>query len=84
MVVFLANRRNLQTKRLHTRIKNRLSSDECFADVRLERTSPRDPESYRVKATLESRDFLAEPSYPVTEARLEVGFTLFTPDPYEY
>lgn len=84
MVVFVANRRNLQTRRLHDRIKNRLDSDGVFSDARLVRTSPRDPGAYRVEAETDPREFLGDPSYPVTESRVVVGFDLFTTDPYEH
>lgn len=84
MVVFLANRQNLQTKRLHKRLKNRLMTDSEFSNGRIERANPRDPGAYRVKADVNPRGFLDDTEYPATSARLEVGFDLFTPNPYEH
>ena len=82
MVVFLANRANLQSKRLHDRIQNRLSAQ--FNDVHRRRTKPREAGSYRVVGTVNSRQFLGDQEYPTTTARVEVGFQLQTGEPYEY
>ena len=48
MVVFLANRANLQNKRLHDRIQNRLSGE--FENVRRRRAEPREAGPYRIVA----------------------------------
>jgi hypothetical protein len=82
MVVFLANRANLQSKRLHDRIRNRLAA--VLNDARRRRTDPRDPGPYRVVGTLDPRQFLADDAYPATTARIEVGFQLRTGVSYEY
>ncbi|WP_345784090.1 hypothetical protein [Natronolimnohabitans sp. A-GB9] len=82
MVVFLANRANLQNKRLHDRIQNRLSAQ--FNDVHRRRTKPREAGSYRVVSTVNPRQFLGDQEYPTTTARVEVGFQLQTGEPYEY
>lgn len=82
MVVFLANRANLQSKRLHDRIQQRLSA-ECD-DVRRRRTEPREAGAYRVVGNVNPQQFLGNDEYPVTAARVEIGFQLRTSDPYEY
>ncbi|CCQ32408.1 hypothetical protein HLRTI_000961 [Halorhabdus tiamatea SARL4B] len=82
MVVFFANRDNLQSKRLHDRIRNRL--DGGLTDVRRRRTEPREAGQYRVVGEGNPRQFLEEPDYSVTAARIEVGFRLRTGDPYEH
>jgi hypothetical protein len=82
MVVFLANRANLQSKRLHDRIQNRLSG--TFENVRRRRAEPREAGPYRVVADVNPRQFLGDDEYPVTDARVEIGFQLRTSDPYEY
>jgi len=82
MVVFLANRANLQSKRLHDRIQNRLSG--TFENVRRRRSEPREAGPYRVVADVNPRQFLGDDEYPVTDARVEIGFQLRTSDPYEY
>lgn len=82
MVVFLANRANLQSKRLHDRIQNRLG--DVFSDVRRRRAEPREPGPYRVVGDTNPREFLGDEEYPVTAARVEIGFQLRTSDPYEY
>lgn len=84
MPVFLANRSNLQTKRLHHRLKQRLYTDGTYTDTRLERTSPRDPGTYRVTAETDTQTFLNDSAYPTATARIEVGFELFTADPHEH
>ncbi|MFB6282864.1 MAG: hypothetical protein ABEK59_02890 [Halobacteria archaeon] len=81
MVVFLANRVNLQTKRLHDRIKNRLGGE--FDDLRRRRSEPREPGRYRVVAELDPHRYL-EADYPARDARIEIGFRLKTGEPYEY
>lgn len=81
-MVVLANRANLQRKRLHDRIKHRLQSD--FDSVRRRRAGPREPGAYRVVGVTDPRASLGDAEYPTTTARLEVGFQLETGDPYEY
>jgi hypothetical protein len=81
-VVFLANRTNLQSKRLHDRIQNRLSGE--FDNVRRRRTEPREAGPYRVVAEGNPRQFLDTDQYPVTAARVEIGFQLQTGQPPEY
>jgi hypothetical protein len=82
MVVFLANRANLQSKRLHDRIRNRL--DGVLDNVRRRRAEPREAGPYRVVGELNPRQFLDDDAYPVTTARVEIGFQLQTDEPYEY
>jgi hypothetical protein len=82
MVVFLANRANLQSKRLHDRIQNRLSGG--FDNVRRRRAEPREAGPYRVVADVNPWQFLDDDEYPVTDARIEIGFQLRTSDSCEY
>lgn len=82
MVVFLANRANLQSKRLHNRIQNRLNAE--FENVRRRRAEPREAGPYRVVGEVNPRQYLGVDEYPVTTARVEVGFQLRTSDSYEY
>jgi len=82
MVVFLADRSNLQTKRLHDRIKHKIGSE--FVDVRRRRAEPREPGAYRVVGETNPRAFLADEARPATVARVEIGFRLRTEDPYEH
>ncbi len=82
MVVFLANRANLQSKRLHDRIQNRLSGE--FNNVRRRRAEPRETGPYRVVADVNPRQFLGDEMYPVTTARIEIGFQLRTRVAHEY
>ena len=82
MVVFLANRANLQSKRLHDRIQNRLSGE--FETVRWRRAEPREAGPYRVVAEVDPRQFLDDDAYPVPTARVEIGFQLQTGEPHEY
>ncbi len=81
-MVVLANRANLQRKRLHDRIKRRLQSD--FDSVRRRRAEPREPGAYRVVGVTDPRAFLGDAEYPTTTARLEVGFQLETGVSHEY
>jgi hypothetical protein len=74
MVIFLADRGNIQTRRLHTRIKNRFHSDTLFGTVQLRITGPREPGAYRIAAETDPRQFLGNDAYPVPTARIEVGF----------
>lgn len=82
MTVFLANRANLQRRRLHDRIKNRLRAE--FTDVQRRRAVPREPGAYRVVGEVNPRAFLGDEEYPETAARLEVGFRLRTGGEYEH
>ncbi|MFT4922493.1 MAG: hypothetical protein ACI8XM_001708 [Haloarculaceae archaeon] len=82
MVVFLANRANLQSKRLHDRIQNRLSGE--FENVHRRRAERREAGPYRVVGDVNPRQFLDDDEYPVTTARVEIGFQLRTSDPCEY
>ena len=82
MVVFLANRANLQNKRLHDRIQNRLSGE--FENVRQRRAQAREAGPYRVVAEVDPRQFLGNDEYPVATARVEIGFQLQSGEPYEY
>ena len=82
MVVFLANRTNLQSKRLHDRIQNRLTA-ECN-DVWRRRVEPREAGPYRVIGEVNPRRYLGDDEYPATTARIEVGFQLRTGKSYEY
>jgi hypothetical protein len=81
-MVFLANRANLQRKRLHDRIRNRLRS--TFENVRRRRAEPREAGPYRVVGEVNPRQFLDDDEYPVTAARIEIGFQLQTGEPHEY
>jgi hypothetical protein len=82
MVVFLANRANLQSTRLHDRIQNRLSGE--FENVRRRRAEPREAGPYRVVAEVDPRQFLDDDECTVTAARAEIGFQLQTGEPQEY
>jgi len=82
MAVFLANRANLQSKRLHDRIQNRLSGE--FENVHRRRAEPREAGPYRVVAEVDPRQFLGDDEYPVATARVEIGFQLQTGEPHEY
>ena len=82
MVVFLADRTNLQSKRLHDRIGNRLGGE--FDNVRRRRAEPREAGPYRVVADVNPRQFLDDDEYPVTAARIEIGFQLQTGESHEY
>jgi hypothetical protein len=82
MVVFLAHRANLQNKRLHNRIQNRLSDES--ENVRRRRAEPREAGPYRVVAELDPRQFLDDDEYPATAARVEIGVQLQTGELQEY
>jgi hypothetical protein len=69
MAVFLANRANSQSKRLHDRIQNRLSSE--FENVHRRRAEPRKTGPYRVVAEVDPRQFLGADEFPVTVARVD-------------
>lgn len=76
MVLFLAGRGNIQTREFHKRIKNRFQSATDFGTVQLRVTGPREQGAYRVEAETNPRGCLDDDSYPVTTARIEVGFEL--------
>lgn len=82
MTLFLANRSNLQLRRLHDRIKRRLRAE--FEAVRRRRARPSEPGSYRVVGEADPRIFLGRESYPATDARVEVAVRLRTDDPHEH
>lgn len=82
MVVFLANRTNLQSKRLHDHIQHRLSG--VFDTAQRRRAEPRETGPYRVVADVNPRHLLNDTKYPVTTARVEIGFHLQTGEPHEY
>lgn len=82
MAVFFPNRANLQTKRLHDRIQNRLGGE--FEAVRRRRADPREAGPYRVVGDVNPRQFLGDAGYPVTEARIEIGFQLRRGAPREH
>ncbi len=82
MVIFLANRSNIQVRRLHEGIKKRWENH--LSQVRMTRASVRDPGMYRVIGEVDPRSFLDDESYPTDKARIEIGFKLQTPEPYEY
>lgn len=82
MVVFLANRSNLQTRRLHDRIKRKIRAK--FDTVRRRRGHPREAGAYRVVGDVAPRIFLDDETYLATTARVEIGFQLRTDDSYEY
>jgi hypothetical protein len=82
MVVFLANRANLQSKRLHDRVQDRLGGK--FESVRRRRADPREAGPYRVVGEVDPRQFLDGDEYPVAAARVEIGFQLQTGEPHEY
>jgi hypothetical protein len=81
MVVFLANRANLQHRRLHDRVKARLGA--MFTDVRRRRTRPQEPGPYRVVGEIDPRQVLDD-DCPTATARVSVGFQLQTTADYEY
>ena len=82
MVVFLANRANLQSKRLHDRIQNRLGG--AFENVRRRRSEPRESGPYRVVSDVNPQEFLDDDEHPVTAGRIEIGFRLRTGEPREH
>lgn len=76
MVVFLADRCNVQIRQLHRRIKNRFQSDDKFDTVQFRVSEPREPGPYRVVVRTDPRQCLEKSSYPVSTARIEIGFQL--------
>lgn len=84
MAVFLADRSNIRIRHLHRRIKNRFQSDDQFHTVQFRVAEPREPGPYRVIARTDPGMFLEGGSYPVTTARIEVGFELPGRGDYEF
>jgi len=82
MVVFLANRTNLQARRLHERIATRLRGS-CETVWR-RRAEPGEPGPYRVVGEVTPRRFLGVDAYPSDDARIEIGFRLETEVEYEH
>lgn len=76
MVVFLADRADVQARQLHRRIRNRFRTDGYFEAVQFRIAEPREPGPYRVVARTDPRLFLDDEGYPVETARIEVGFEL--------
>lgn len=76
MVVFLADRGDVQARQLHRRIRNRFQSDGYFEEVQFRVAEPREPGPYRVVARTDPGLFLDDDAYPVDVARIEVGFEL--------
>lgn len=74
MVIFLANIDNIHTRSLHRKIKERFQHDNLFSNTRMKPSGARDPGPYRVKTETNPQMYLNNPSYPVTNARLEIGF----------
>lgn len=82
MVVFLANRANLQARRLHNRIATRLRGS-CETVWR-RRAESGEPGPYRVVGEVTPRRFLGVDAYPTDEARIEIGVRLETEVEYEH
>lgn len=82
MVVLLANRANLQARRLHERIATRLRGS-CET-VQRRRAEPSEPGPYRVVGEVTPRRFLRVDAYPTDDARIEIGFRLETEVAYEH
>lgn len=82
MVVSFANRENLQSRRLHNRIGNRLEAE--VSTVRRRRAEPREAGPYRVVGEVNPRRVLANDEYPETVARIEIGSQLRTSEADEY
>ncbi|MCH7659678.1 MAG: hypothetical protein IH933_03565 [Euryarchaeota archaeon] len=80
--MFLVDRANLQSKRLHDRIKHRLrASSLTYSDAAPIRGKPG---PYRVVGEVDPREFLEDENYPTGTARIEIEFQLRTDDPHEY
>jgi hypothetical protein len=82
MVVFLTNRANLQSRRLHNRILTRFNAE--FTNVRRRRAEPREAGPYRVIGEVNPQQYFRDDEYPAETARVEVGYQLQTSQPYEY
>ncbi|WP_394354530.1 hypothetical protein [Halobellus ruber] len=63
-------------------MQTRLSG--AFETVRWRRAEPREAGPYRVVAEVDPRQFFGDDEYPVTTARIEIGFQLQTGEPHEY
>jgi len=81
-MVFLANRANLQVRRLHKRIASRLRGS-CET-VQRRRAGPREPGPYRVVGEVTPHRVLAVDAYPTDDARIEIGFRLETEVGHEH
>lgn len=84
MVTFLADRTDIQARQLHRRIANRLQTDGYFETVQLRVAAPRESGPYRVVARTDPRLVLDDEAYPVTTARIEVGFELRWNEDYDH
>ncbi len=82
MVIFLANRSNLQARRLHERIGHRLEAACPTVSRRI--AEPGEPGPYRVVGHVHPRSFIDDDTYPADTARIESGFQLQTDEPHEY
>ncbi|WP_246055638.1 hypothetical protein [Halonotius roseus] len=80
--MLLANRANLQARRLHERIATRLRGS-CETVWR-RRAEPGEPGPYRVVGEVTPRRFLGIDAYPTDDARIEIGFRLETEVEYEH
>lgn len=56
--------------------------DDRFETVKFRLAEPREPGSYRVIGHTKTHWFLDDPSYPATDARIEVGFKNGQDDEY--
>lgn len=84
MVVFLANRGNIQIRQLHHRLRNRFTSDSRFNTVQFRVSEPRELGPYRVIARVSPQQLLAGQSYTVSSARIEIGFQRTNHAPHEF
>lgn len=82
MTIFLADRSNLQARRLHDRIKRKVRP--AVETVRRRRATASEAGAYRIVGEVDPRVFLDDGAYPATGARVEIGFRLRTDDPYEH
>mgnify|MGYP005850568259 CR=1 FL=1 len=81
-MVFLANRANLQARRLHDRIATRL---RAMGDTVQRRRAERgEPGPYRVVGEATPQQFLGVDTYPIDDARIEIGFRLETKGAHEH
>ena len=84
MVIFLADRADIQARQLHRRIAIRFQTDGYFEAVQLRVTEPREPGPYRVVARTDPQLFFGDEAYPVASARIEVGFQLRWHEDYNH
>lgn len=84
MVVFLADRSRLDNRRLHHhRLVQRIQRQ--FTAVRVARADRRDPGPFRVFAESNAPAYLGDSSYPVTDAKLSIGFDVEqTASPFDH